>query len=159
MNRTAIALTASAALLGGAALAQGQDQGPRTMTFQLATPAKRDVKQFDVKPRGDSVGDRFLSAATLRRDGRRVGRALVDCLALDQSYGGQACVITLVTRDGQITAQGAGEHKPLPGTGGDPGTGDTFAVTGGTGSYDGAAGTLRVEHGPEGDRLVAALLR
>jgi hypothetical protein len=117
------------------------------------------MKQIDVKPRGTSVGGRFLVAETLRRDRKPIGRALLDCTALDASYLGKNCAITLLTRDGQITAQGGGEDRPLPGSGGDPGTGDVFAITGGTGTYAGATGTLRVRSTRKGDRLTITLRR
>jgi hypothetical protein len=165
MTRTTIALAATAALIGGTTLAvtaQGQDQSPQTITLQGGPAAKRDMKQIDVKPRGTSVGDRFLVAETLRRDAKPIGRLLLDCTAVDASYKGQNCVITLLTRDGQITAQGGGEDRPLPGSGGDPGsgdpqTGDVFAITGGTGAYAGATGTLRVRSTSKGDTLTITL--
>jgi hypothetical protein len=160
MTRTTIALAATAALIGGATLAvtaQGQDQSAQTIMLRGGPAAKRDMKQIDVKPRGTSVGDRFLVAETLRRDRKPIGRLLLDCTAVDASYQGQNCVITLLTRDGQITAQGGGEDRPLPGSGGNPATGDLFAITGGTGTYAGATGTLRVRSTRKGDTLTITL--
>ena len=150
MNRSKLILATSAAVLGAATLAvaaHGQNPPGQTITLQGGPAIKRDMSEVDVKPRGISVGDRFLVAETLRRDGKPVGRLLFDCTALDASYRGQHCTITLVTRDGQITAQGGGEDRPLPGQGGDPGTSDIYAVTGGTGTYAGARGTLSVKLG------------
>ncbi|MGH2967681.1 MAG: hypothetical protein ACRDK0_01255 [Solirubrobacteraceae bacterium] len=160
MTRTIIALAATAALIGGATLAvtaHGQDQPPQTITLQGGPAKQRDIKQIDVKPRGTSVGDRFLVAETLRRDRKPIGRMLTDCIAVDASYEGRICSITLVTRDGQITAQGGGVDRPLPGRGSDPETADVFAITGGTGTYAGATGTLRVRSTRKGDTLTITL--
>jgi hypothetical protein len=160
MTRTTIALAATAALIGGATLgvnAHGQDQPPQTITLQGGPAKQRDINQIDAKPRGTSVGDRFLVAETLRRDGKPVGRMLTECVAVDASYEGRMCSITLVTRDGQITAQGGGVDRPLPGRGGDPENGDVFAITGGIGTYAGATGTLRVRPTRNGDTLTIKL--
>ena len=130
MRRTTIAIASSAALIGGAALAvtaQGQDQTTKTITFTAGQPARRDIKQIDIKPHGESLGDQNIVAATVRRDGKPIGRLLSQCTAADARYEGQACTITLLTRDGQIIAQGAGEHRALPGHGGNPGTGENAA--------------------------------
>jgi hypothetical protein len=164
MTRKTLALAASAAVAGTTAVAavaaHGQAQPTtQTITFSAASPAKRDMKQIDVRPRGISLGDRFLGAETLRRDGRPAGRALLDCTALDASYQGQACVVTLLTGAGQITAQGGGEHRRLPGGGGASTGGDEFAITGGTGVYAAASGTLRVRSSSKGDTIVAVVVR
>jgi hypothetical protein len=160
MIRTTIALAAAATLIGGATLAvtaHGQSQPPQTITLHGGPAATRDIKQIDVKPRGTSLGDRTLAAETLRRDRKPILRALVDCSALDASYGGPMCVVTLLTREGQITAQGASEDRALPGSGGDPGTAEVFAITGGTGTYTGANGTLRVRSTSTGDTFTITL--
>ena len=157
MRHTTIAIATSAALIGGAALAvtaQGQGQTTKTITFTAGQPARRDIKQIDIKPRGESLGDQTIGAVTVRRDGKPIGRLLSQCTAVDARYEGQTCTITLLTRDGQIIAQGAGEHRALPGHGGNPGnTDDVFAITGGTGTYAGATGTVR----PRGTRKGATI--
>ena len=160
MRRTTIAVAASAALIGGAALAvtaQGQDQTAKTITFTAGQPARRDMKQIDIKPHGESLGDQNIGAVTVRRDGKPIGRLLSQCTAVDASYEGQTCTITLLTRDGQLIAQGAGEHRALPGHGGNPGTGDVFAITGGTGTYAGTAGTVRPRSTSKGAKITVTL--
>jgi hypothetical protein len=160
MTRTTIALAAGAALIGGGALAvtaQGQGQTPRTITFMAAQPAKRDIKQIDVKPRGESLGDQTIGAVTVRLGGKPVGRLITACAAVDARYEGQMCTIIILTRDGEITAQGAGEHRALPGQGGDPGTSDVFAITGGTGAYQRATGTVRPRSTSRGATIIVAL--
>ena len=92
MRHTTIAIAASAALIGGAALAvtaQGQDQTTKTITFTAGQPARRDIKQIDIKPRGESLGDQNIGAVTVRRHGKPVGRLLNQCTAVDASYEGQ----------------------------------------------------------------------
>jgi hypothetical protein len=160
MTHTRVTLAASAALIGGAALAvtaHGQTQPTKTVTFTAGQPKRRDIKQIDIKPRGESLGDHTIGALTVRLDGKPIGRLLNECTAADASYQGQMCTITLLTRDGQITAQGAGEHRPLPGHGGDPGTSDTFAITGGTGTYAGATGTVSPRSTRRGETITVTL--
>ena len=160
MRHTTIAIAASAALIGGAALAvtaQGQDQTTKTITFTAGQPARRDIKQIDIKPRGETLGDQTIGAVTVRRNGKPTGRLLNQCTAVDASYEGQTCTITLLTRDGQIIAQGAGEDRALPGHGRNPGTGDIFAITGGTGTYAGATGTVRPRSTRNGETITVTL--
>lgn len=45
----------------------------------------------------------------------------------------------------------------MPGNGGDPETGDTFVITGGTGSYARAAGTVTPRPIRRGRRIVISL--
>jgi hypothetical protein len=99
----------------------------------------------------------MIVAGTIRRDGRPVGRVVTDCTAVDATYQGQQCLITLLTGDGQITAQGAGEHRRLPGGGGESAAGDEFAITGGTGAYAGATGTARTRSTSKGDTVTVTL--
>ena len=160
MRHTATLIAASAALIGGAALAvtaQGQDQTTKTITFTAGQPARRDMKQIDIKPRGESLGDQTIGAVTVRRNGKPTGRLLDQCTAVDASYEGQTCTITLLTRDGQIIAQGAGEDRALPGHGGNPATDDVFAITGGTGTYAGTTGTLRPRSTSKGEKITVTL--
>jgi len=164
MTRKSIAIASATALAAGAAAAfavsaQGQESPGRTLTLKAAQVAPRDGKEIDVKPRGISIGDRFLGAQTLRDGDRAVGRLETDCVVLDASYQGQQCVITLLLRDGQITAQGAGVNRRLPGASGAPddSRGDDSAITGGTGAYASASGTLNVRSSRKGDTLTLAL--
>lgn len=94
---------------------------------------------------------------TLRRDGKPIGRLLNECTAMDARLEGQMCTITLLTRHGQITAQGAGELRALPGRGGSPGTGDVFAITGGTDTYARATGTVHPRSTSKGETITVTL--
>ena len=54
--------------------ASGQDgSGTRTLTF-TSTEKKRDTNNIDVKPKGDSVGDRFEFSSLLHSGGKVAGR-------------------------------------------------------------------------------------
>jgi hypothetical protein len=133
------------AVLAGAALAASSAGGQqaRTLTFDGSAPARRDIRQVDLRPRGPSNGDQVIAAFTLRSGGRIAGRAHVTCLIIDRAYEGQDCQIVLVLRDGMLTAAGGGLDKRLPGQARDPDElTDEYALTGGTGAYEGASGTL-----------------
>jgi hypothetical protein len=51
------------------------------------------------------------------------------------------CTLTAVLADGSITLQGASLSKALPGASAP--ASDVYAITGGTGAYEGATGTMR----------------
>jgi len=160
VTRKLTMLMATAAVAGGGLLAvtaQGQTGQAHKLVFTAGQPNKRDIKQIDVKPRGESLGDQVIGAITIRQAGKPIGRLINECSAADATYEGQMCEITLLTRAGQIIAQGAGEHRPLPGTGGDPGTGDVFAITGGTGAYAGASGTVTPRSTSHGESVTVVI--
>jgi hypothetical protein len=90
----------------------------------------------DLGEQGFSLGDKFIFSAGLRRHGERVGRLGVECTITMTRHGGESqCVATARFGNGQITAQGllAGEPETF-----------VFPVTGGSGAYLGAEGTVRV---------------
>jgi hypothetical protein len=158
MHKTSVLIATSAALIGGAGLAvSAHGQTARTLTFTAPLPGRHDARQVDVSPRGMSLGDGSVAAQTIRLNGQPVGRMLTDCVALDYRYRGRACTLTLVTRQGQIIAQGGGEERPVPGHSGDAGTSDTFAVTGGTGEYAGATGTISARQSRRGETIAVTL--
>jgi hypothetical protein len=133
------------ALLIGSAIAVSAADGQTGRTLEFAGSIPRDGKTTDVRPRGTSTGDQFLVAVNLRTDGRVAGRGHFICTVIDNRYEGQDCQIVLVLRDGTVTAAGGGLHKLLPGQPADPAPfTDEFAVTGGTGAYGGASGTLSI---------------
>ena len=90
------------------------------------------------------------------RHGELFGRALVVCTINDASFQGQQCAFTLVLRNRQITVHGGGLDRRLPHSP-PPSGADVFAVTGGTGSYAGANGTLTIRHGAHADVFIVAL--
>jgi hypothetical protein len=80
-------------------------------------------------------------ATSLRRDGALVGRMEGDCLAVDLKFEGMQCTLTAVLADGSITLQGASLTKHIPGA--TAPSEDVYSITGGSGAYVGAAGTMR----------------
>jgi hypothetical protein len=134
--------------------ATGHDVKPSGTLSFTGKGSKRDQKAIDIRPKGLSLGDHFLGSETLRQAGAVAGRLEADCVVIDRTYAGQACSFTLILKDGQVTAQGAGVDKRIPGVGGTtPSTGDEFAIMGGTRAYQGAAGTLRVKSGRTRDKV------
>jgi hypothetical protein len=135
----------TAALLAGSALAVSSAAGQdgRILTFDASAPVRSDTTQVDRKPRGFSLGDEYALAVSLRSDGRVVGRAHIRCVIIDRRYEGQDCDVVLVLRDGTLTASGGGLDRRLPGAPKDVDElTDEWAITGGTGAYAGASGTL-----------------
>jgi hypothetical protein len=128
----------------------------RTLRFVASPPAARDVKQIDIAPHGRSLGDQFLAAISLRRNGGLQGRAMVHCTINDQTFAGQQCTVDLVLRDGLITAKAAGLDRRLPHHTSLPG--DVYAVSGGTGAYEGATGMLTIHHPSHGDVFIVRLV-
>jgi hypothetical protein len=148
------ALAAGVAVAAATALPATGEEAPRTLTFS-STQAARDMREIDAAPRGESLGDRFVFASTLRTGTRLAGRMEGDCLLVDRTFEGLACSLTAILADGTITFQGAAVNKAIPG--GVGGTREEFAVTGGTGAYAGAAGTLRRTGNGRRDTLTIAL--
>ena len=65
--------------------AHGQDPtGARTLTF-TSTETPGDEHAIDTRPKGPSVGDRWLLATTLRRAGKAAGRLEGDCVGVDKT--------------------------------------------------------------------------
>lgn len=161
-SRTKIAVACAVAVTASAAIAalSAHGQATRTLTFTSPEPPARDLKEIDVKPRGTSIGDQSVAGQDLRSGGRLVGRMMGVCTAADRSFQGRQCVITLVLRDGQLTAHGGGLNRRLPGAPATPhGGGDAFAVTGGTDAYEGASGTLTIRETRGGRATVTLTLR
>ena len=151
--RLAAAAVTVAAVATAAALPQAGRSQPAgaaaapsgTLEFVLKE-SKRDTKLVDLAPKGESVGDRIVLSSTARKDGRVAGRTEAECILQDKTYEGFACVGDLMLADGTLTFQGASVNKAIPNV---PRTSDElYAITGGTGAYQGAAGTVRL-HGPE----------
>lgn len=134
-------LAAGAAVAAAVALPATGQQAPATRTLTLTSVQAKDAEHaIDAPPRGDSVGDRFVFASTLRSGGKLAGRMEGDCLAVDLKFEGMQCTLTAVLADGSITLQGASLTKHIAGA--TAPTQDVYAITGGTGAYVGAAGTM-----------------
>jgi hypothetical protein len=90
---------------------------------------------IDVGRRGESLGDSFVFNARLDRQGEKVGHVGVVCTITSVRREEAQCVGTAKLPGGQISLQGLvrgeGDVFPLP-------------ITGGTGAFDAAGGTLWV---------------
>jgi hypothetical protein len=134
--------------------AQGQDPtGDRILTF-TSTEKQGEEHAIDTRPKGPSVGDRWLLASTLRQGGKVAGRLEGDCVGVDKTYGVLQCSVVVILPDGRLTLQGASVSKRIPRVGG---TGEEYAITGGTGAYQGATGTMRRVGNGARDTLAFAL--
>jgi hypothetical protein len=156
-RKTLIATVATGAAVAAAtALPAVGQQAPTAQTLTLqSVQAKGGEHAIDAAPRGESVGDRFVFASTLRRSGAMAGRMEGDCLAVDKKFEGLQCTLTAVLADGSITLQGASLNKRIPGAAAS--SGDVYAVTGGTGAYLGVKGTMRRSGNGKTDTLVFEL--
>lgn len=108
-------LAVGTAVAAAVALPATGQETPATRTLSLTSvQAKGAEHAIDTPPRGDSVGDRFVFASTLRSSGKLVGRMEGDCLAVDLKFEGMQCTLTAVLADGSITLQGASLTKHIP---------------------------------------------
>jgi hypothetical protein len=151
-----VAVVAAAVILGVPTANSAQDTRGQTLRFTAAAPSPGDQKTVDVPPHGLSLGDQIVGAVSLKKHGQLFGRALVDCTINDKTFAGQQCTLDLVLRHGVITAKTAGLDRPLPHQ--TPSPNDVFAVTGGTGPYTGADGTIAIIHGTQADTFLVHLL-
>lgn len=135
--------------------------GQTGSTLELAgsAPVPREVKQVDLGPRGLSNGDYFVAAITLRSADRIAGRAHVICTIVDRRYQGQDCDFVLLFRDGTVTASGGGLDRLLPAQSPPPDdAADEYAITGGTGAYQGASGVLSMRsHNDDSSTITLSL--
>lgn len=152
---TTFAVTALVTCAGAGLLATNGASASAVETLSFRGVLKPvDEATIDVKPAGDSLGDRSIASMTLRRGGEVAGRLEGVCTTVDNTYEGHMCTLVVILKDGRIAFEGAGTSKVIPNVGG---RGDVFAVTGGTGRYVGAAGTMEVGAGTRGDRIVISL--
>jgi hypothetical protein len=89
----------------------------------------------DVGRPGESRGDSFVFSARVTRHGKKVGRVGVACTITSVRRQEAQCLGTARLRRGQISIQGLVRGEP-----------DVFAfpITGGTGAFEAAGGTLVV---------------
>jgi hypothetical protein len=136
-------LGALGAVVGVAALAVGS-VGPATGSVsssgddhERVTVLSTNTEQafVDVGEPDISLGDAFVFTSQLTRHGKTVGHTGVVCTTTSVQMEEAQCVGTAWFRRGQITVQGllAGEPE-----------GFELAITGGTGAFEGAGGTLVV---------------
>lgn len=109
---------------------------------------------LDLGPAGPSLGDMDVYSGTALKDGRSVGRGGGSCQVISLTGGETTtqCVITMEVEGGSLTMQSLwtkGDTAPLD-----------MAITGGTGDYGNARGTVRFwDIGTPNERARAEILR
>ena len=146
-----LAATATAMLAVDGTATAGAE--PTTLTFR-GVVHERDLASHDIRPAGDSIGDRHFASMTLRKNGAVAGRLEGVCTSIDETYEGHMCTLVVILPDGRLAFEGAGVARPIPNVGG---RGDRFALTGATGAYVGRDGDLKVEPGDNGDLITITL--
>jgi hypothetical protein len=150
-NRKVAALLASAAAITASALvltAGGQAQRPSGQTLVLQSSAMK-ISTVDVPPlvrskrSPETPGDEVIASSKI--SGAATGNRYLVCLAAKQSKSVEtalySCQVTYNLADGTIAAAGVariGGSAPV-----------TVAVTGGTGAYASARGTLTSSNGKD----------
>jgi hypothetical protein len=131
----------SLAFAGGGPKRDGKGDHVRVLHVTLTDSDETDL---DLCAGGASVGDRFIVFGTVVKNGKPVGPGGYECVTMlftpgsDPAGPPQAatdqCTGTLSLAEGQITVQGLVDRTgPVP---------VALAITGGTGAYRTAQGTL-----------------
>jgi hypothetical protein len=132
-------LTAAIVAAGAIAAAGSNASGHSSQKVIRLTEVPRQFQFVDVAPQGGpskppSQGDEFVIGARLEQSGKRVGTANLVCTVTRPGRTGLSqCVGTLTLPHGDITISGISRIAT---------NSDVFAVTGGTGAYARARGTL-----------------
>ena len=135
--RTALPATAVLAVVGAVAIAHGGNaQQPDTRTLTLvqknAKPTFVDLGRKSTRF-NPSTGDLEVFAGKLSLPGgSRAGRSQGYCVVADVRHHGEQCSYTFGLRGGQITGDGKVVYRRR----------FSIPVTGGTGAYEGARGTI-----------------
>jgi hypothetical protein len=128
------AIGASGVLLTAASPSASPDASANRFTVTVRVA---DHHSQDVGPRGTSIGDTATHVARLFQQGEQVGREVAHCQYFRTPNGrtkGFQCVVTWTLKGrGQLTMQEVSTQRHPT----------VRAVTGGTGDFRGAAGTVR----------------
>lgn len=141
-----VAVVAAAATAAAIAVSASGQAAPTTIQL---TGLDDNFKFIDVAPMGGerkpfSEGDSFAIGGRLLAGGKAAGTSNVVCTVTQPGRKGLSeCTGTLVLADGGITFAGVSAVATNV---------DVFAVTGGTGSYVGATGTVTEREG-KGDKI------
>jgi hypothetical protein len=133
MSRITIALTAGVACIATVAVivTSGSAQGPPPTSLHLMEKDQKSVGFFP--HRRPRQGDRFGFGSTVTGDDTGVNRAICTVIGKNKAL----CNVEERLAKGSLSAQGlvnlSGRANKVP-----------FAITGGTGAYDGARGTALV---------------
>jgi hypothetical protein len=129
---TLTAAAVAAALFGGAAA--GAQDSPRTIELMSV---EQGCAAADNGRRGEGLGDLQACRGRLRdpASGAAAGRAHWTCVYLGSTRAGSDCSAVVGLHGGTLQAAGALSHTSAT---------STWAITGGTGAYAGARGTVRL---------------
>ena len=137
----AVVVAVTTVLAGAIALAatgdnegsRGPDDETRTLRFDVVFSP---FNFLDLGEQGPTVGDETLFNDILKRNGKRAGKQAGFCklTAITAEGFDVECMQTISLPAGQITAQGLTTNAPVK----------VIAVTGGTGSFVGAEGIVRL---------------
>jgi hypothetical protein len=150
----AVPTVAGLAIVGGLAIAHAgtaQEPGMRTLTLvqKKTKPTFVDLGRKSSSSFNPSPGDLTVFAAKLSQpDGTPAGRSQGYCVAADVRHRGEQCSYSFDLREGQIDGEGKvvyGRRFSIP-------------VSGGTGAYEGARGSVAFTVGRRSDRLEIRLL-
>lgn len=145
-TRGAAAAAMALALAGGGAA--GAQEGPQTIAM---TAVEQHCASADNGRRGDSLGDILACRGALRdNSGTRAGRAHWTCVFLGTERAGEDCFATVALNGGTLQLAGVLNHLSPR---------STWAVTGGTGTYAGARGSVELrQRSPTRTGVVVTLL-
>jgi hypothetical protein len=143
------AVITMAALAGGSmapAIGQGAAAGHGDHNRVLRVLSTNTEEDFiDAGKPGPSLGDSFVFASKLTKSGRQVGHTGVVCTITSTQREEAQCLGTVVLHHGQITIQGllAGEPRKFE-----------LPITGGSGAFEDAGGTLAVRELSDTEELL-----
>jgi hypothetical protein len=149
---------AAAAAFAPAAVSGDSDQALRADRVIHVTETIVQFGDIAVPPAHElNVGDAFAFSADLFRSGEKIGDDGATCVVVrvDGPVGVHHCIATYRLPDGQLTVQGLITFDTTQGTADAP---FTVAVTGGTGAYRRAHGTLHDEPGDTTSELTFRLI-
>lgn len=158
---------ATATAVAGAALVATSADGSRAADAPAAGPASfvavavQSIR-LNVGPPEPSPGDRVVFSHTLTSADKTVGLSGAECILTSvttakakgkkpaRASARSQCMVTVALQDGQIAAQGLTDLI-------EPGGPFEVVITGGTGAYTGATGTVTKTGGAKKGRLTLSL--
>ena len=141
MNRIRLGLTASVVALATGALVvtSGWAQPPAQPTSLHLIATTQDDVGFGPQHNLPHAGDRFATGDKITGDDTGVDRVI--CTVVDKTEA--LCTASVQLSKGSLTAQTLASFTS------GPGSKVAWAITGGTGAYDGARGTAIVTSSPD----------
>jgi hypothetical protein len=127
------AVVLAVGVVSPAAGSSGNEHRHRTLRVDAIVT---ELSQVDVGATGPSLGDQIVFSEKLLQGGNEVGHAGAVCTTVSLARQEAQCNATYALGDGQITAQALiilGSKAPYDG-----------AITGGSGTYEGAGGVVHV---------------